>query len=115
LSAVLISQGRRADAERILPDAIADERRLAGDTCLLADGLRTLAALRASQHSWHEAGDLYREAIGIYQTKLGPGNPMMAPVFREYADVLKRSGVSKAEVKRAEARAKALTGYLPPA
>ncbi len=113
LSAVWLSQGRAEDAERILPDAVALERRAAADTCLLADGLRTLAALRALQRSWQEARDLYKEAIEIYQTKLGPNNPMIAPVLREYADVLKRSGGSKADAKKAEARAKAILGYSP--
>jgi len=108
-----VAQHHLEEAERILPEAVLTERGIAPGTCLLADGVRALASLRALQHSWREAGDLYRESLHIYEKRLGPNNALLAPVLKEYAEVLKHSGGSKEEVKKVENQARAILGYLP--
>jgi tetratricopeptide (TPR) repeat protein len=115
LSAAWIEQRRLAEAEGILPAAVAEGRKVAPDSCILADGLRQLAALRALRHSSPEAVALYKEAIDIYERRLGKSNPIIVPVLREYAGLLKKDGSSKGEAKALESRAKAIMGLLPPA
>jgi tetratricopeptide (TPR) repeat protein len=100
------------EASKLLPEAIAVERRLAGDPRMgdqrvLAYAVRALGEVRAAQHQWVEAQALYSEAIGIYEAALGERHPTIAPVLREYADVLKHAGAPRAEVKRIEAKARA--------
>lgn len=108
-----LQQHRVEEAERILPQAVAAERTVVPGTLLLADGLRRLATLRVTQRSWEDAGALYREAIGIYESRLGPNNAAMAPLLREYADVLRRASGSGVEVKHLKARAKAIRSSKP--
>ena len=106
LADVYLHGRRLEEANRILPDAVSVERRIAPDSRLLADGLRRLADLRALQHSWKEAQDLYGEAITIYERHLGPSNPVLAPALRGYAEALKREGGSKEAIRSLQARAK---------
>jgi tetratricopeptide (TPR) repeat protein len=113
LADVYLKAHRLDDAEAILPGAIATERELAPDTRLLADGLRRLADLRNQQHAWQKAGELYREAIDIYERRLGANSPVLAPALRGYAEALRHFGGSKSEVRIAEARAKAVAGFAP--
>ncbi|HEX4275445.1 MAG TPA: tetratricopeptide repeat protein [Bryobacteraceae bacterium] len=110
LGNLYVREHKIADAERVLPSAVAAERRLLKGRRTLADGLRDLAALRSQQHAWSEAESLYREAIGLYERNLGPDHPDIAPVLRDYAAVLKHQGAPKAEVKNIEARARSLAG-----
>ena len=115
IAASFLAQHRLAPAERILPATVEAERQIAPDSCLLADGLRILALLRAQQHSWREALDMYRESLDIYEREMGPGSPAIVPLLRDYADAVRHSGGSKTEAKRIDARARAISGYLPPA
>jgi len=46
---------------------------------------------------------------------MGPGSPAIVPLLRDYADAVRHSGGSKTEAKRIDARARAISGYLPPA
>jgi tetratricopeptide (TPR) repeat protein len=113
LAALYLRERKIAEAAKILPDAVALERQLAGDARLpdqrfLAEGIRRLGELRALQHNWHEAQTLYSEAIAIYESTLGYSHPGIAPILIEYADVLKHSGAPRAEVKNIEARATAM-------
>jgi tetratricopeptide (TPR) repeat protein len=113
LGALYLRERKIAEAEKILPDAVAIERQLAGDPRMpdrrvLADGIRRLGELRALERNWHDAQTLYSEAIAIYESTPGPGHRGMAPVLLEYADVLKHCGAPKAEVKNIEARARAI-------
>jgi tetratricopeptide (TPR) repeat protein len=110
LADVYLKARRLDEAERLLPPAIATERQLVPGTRLLADGLRRLADLRAQQHSWQTAQDLYRESIDIYERRLGANSPVLAPALRGYADALRHVGGSKAEVRVLESRAKAVSG-----
>jgi tetratricopeptide (TPR) repeat protein len=89
LGAVYLRQHRIAEAERVLPDTVATERRVAPNTCLLADSLRELAELRALQQSWVEAAELYRESLELYRSILGPDHPGLVPVERAYGLALK--------------------------
>lgn len=112
LATAWVRQHKFAEAAKILPEAIAVERRSAGDPrmrdqTVLAYAICMLAEVRAAQHNWSEAQTLYTEAIAIYEARLGAGHPALAPVLRQYADVLKHSGAPKEEVKRVEARASA--------
>jgi hypothetical protein len=66
------------------------------------------------QRSWSEADDLYREAVEIYEDRLGPDNPAIMPLLKEYAAALKRSPGTKKEAKRVEARLRAIERALPP-
>jgi tetratricopeptide (TPR) repeat protein len=113
LGTIYIREGKIDEAERILPAAVAAERRIAAGERILADGIQRLAALRAIEQSWREAEALYREAIGIYESRLGPDNPQLAPVLRAYAGVLKRAGGSKSEAKSLESRAKSIINSAP--
>ncbi len=113
LGTVWVRERKFAEASRILSEAIAVERRSADDPrmrdrSVLAYAICMLAEVRAAQRNWSEAQALYTEAIAIYEAKLGAGHPAIAPVLRQYADVLKRSGAPKQEVKRVEARANAI-------
>jgi tetratricopeptide (TPR) repeat protein len=108
LAVVYLREHRPDEAERLLPAAVETERRIAPDSCLLADGLRELAELRAMQHSWHVAAELYRESIDIYERRLGPWNPSLTPILKAYVDALRHDGRPKTEVKAAEARVKAM-------
>jgi len=113
LATLYLRERKIAEAAKILPDAVALERRLDGADPgiarrILADGIRRLGELRALEHNWNEAQTLYSEAVEIYESTIGSNHPGMAPVLREYADVLKHCGASKAEVKNIEARAKSI-------
>ena len=107
LAAIYLHERKISEAAKILPDAVALERRMANRR-VLADGIRTLGELRALEHNWSEAQTLYSEAIGIYESTIGSNHPGMAPVLREYADVLRHCGAPKTEVKNIEDRAKAI-------
>jgi tetratricopeptide (TPR) repeat protein len=113
LATVYLRERKIAEAEKILPGAVALERRLSDDPHMpdrriLADGIQKLGELRALEHNWHDAQKLFSEAIAIYASTLGPSHPLMAPVLLEYAAVLKHCGAPKAEVKDIEARARSI-------
>jgi tetratricopeptide (TPR) repeat protein len=113
LATIYLRERKISEAAKILPDVVALERRLASagpDIArrILADGIRRLGELRALEHNWTEAQTLYGEAIGIYESTIGSSHPGMAPVLREYADVLRHSGAPKTEVKNIESRARAI-------
>jgi tetratricopeptide (TPR) repeat protein len=114
LASIYLRERKWDEAEKILPDAVAEERRALENRGVLADGIRHLAELRAAQRAWPEADELYREAIGLYESKLGPENPEIAPVLRAYAEVRKHNGASKGEVKTLETRAKTISGFMSP-
>ena len=108
LGTLFLREHNTAEAAKILPAAVAAERRLLRNERILGDGIRDLAELRAQQHAWNDAESLYREAICVYERTLGEGHPDIAPVLRAYADVLKHQGVRSAHVKSIEARARAI-------
>jgi hypothetical protein len=108
LATLYMRERKTAEAAKILPDAVALERRLAVDPRVLADGVLRLAELRALERNWHDAQTLFSEAISIYESTMGPNHPGMAPVLLEYANVLKHCGAPRAEVKNIEARARAI-------
>jgi len=113
LATVYIRERKVAEAEKILPDAVATERRLladpaASDRRVLAQALRILADLRALQQNWREAQTLYAEVIGLYESTSGGDHPTLAPILLKYAEVLKHCGVPKEQVRSVEARAKAI-------
>ncbi|HEX4135509.1 MAG TPA: tetratricopeptide repeat protein [Bryobacteraceae bacterium] len=108
LGSLYLRERKTAEAEKILPTAVEEERRMLKDGRTLGDGIRNLAALKAQQKSWGVAESLYREAISIYERRLGVDHPDIAPVLREYADVLKHNRVSKARIRSVEARALAI-------
>jgi tetratricopeptide (TPR) repeat protein len=113
LATVYLRERKFDEAAKILPEAIAVERRSADDPRMrdqrvLAYAVIGLGEARAAQRNWTEAESLYSEAIGIYEAKLGEGNPTIAPVLREYARILKHAGAPRKEVKRIEAKANAI-------
>jgi tetratricopeptide (TPR) repeat protein len=108
LGSLYVREHDVADAEKILPAAVAMERGLLKDGKILADGIRDLAGLKAQQHAWNDAESLYREAIGLYERKLGADHSDIAPVLRAYSDVLKHQSTRGAEVRDIEARARAI-------
>ncbi len=114
LATVYVRERKPAEAERILPGAVATERRLladrpTSDRRILAQALRILADLRALQQNWREAEALYREVIGIYESTSGGNHPVLAPILLRYAEVLKHCGVPKEQVRSVEGRAKAIS------
>jgi tetratricopeptide (TPR) repeat protein len=108
LGTLYLRERKIAEAAKILPDAVAVERRLAADPRVLADGILRLAELRAFERNWHDAQILFSEAITTYESMPGPKHPGIAPVLLEYANVLKHCGAPRAEVKNIEARARAI-------
>jgi tetratricopeptide (TPR) repeat protein len=108
LGNLYVREHKLAMAESVLPAAVEAERRLFTNDRALADGLRNLASLRHQQRAWTEAESLYREAIAVYERKLGADHPDLAPVLREYAAVLKHQGKPRAQVKNIEARARSI-------
>lgn len=108
LGGLYLREGKTAGAEAILTPAVDEERRLFPAGRRLADGIRMLALLRTQQQAWSQAESLYREALGIYETALGPDHPDIAPVLHEYAGVLKHQRAPKDKVKSIEARARAI-------
>jgi tetratricopeptide (TPR) repeat protein len=108
LGTLYLRERKIAEAAKILPDAVALERRLAGDRGVLADAILRLAELRALERNWRDAQTLFNEAIAIYESALAPGHPGMAPMLLEYANVLKHSGAPRGEVRNVEAKARAL-------
>ena len=113
LGTLYLHQGRTAEAAAVLPDAVAAERRIAAEpgilnTRVLADAIRRLGQLRVQQGNWRDAQPLYSESLALYESNLGPTDPSLAPVLSEYARVLKHNGAPNAEVKKLEARAKAV-------
>jgi tetratricopeptide (TPR) repeat protein len=113
LGVAYVHERKTAEAAELLPDAIAVERASAADPRMrdprvLAYALLALAEVRADERQWSDAQTLYSETISIYERTLGPRDPAIAAVLHEYAEVLKLSGAPRAEVKRVEARAKAI-------
>jgi tetratricopeptide (TPR) repeat protein len=66
-------QGRWADAEPLLDEALMIRRKLFGDTAnnQLANSLNNLAALYASQGRWADAEPLFDEALKIFRELFG--------------------------------------------
>ncbi|HXJ38125.1 MAG TPA: tetratricopeptide repeat protein, partial [Bryobacteraceae bacterium] len=114
LAEVYLRAKRLKEADQLFSEAIPKERQLAPQTRLLADGIRRLASLRAAQQRWREAQELLREAIGIYELRLGADNPVLVPALRDYAEVLKHDGGSKAEIRDVQTRARSILGFAPP-
>jgi tetratricopeptide (TPR) repeat protein len=108
LGALYLREHKIAEAQTILPGAVEAERHFLPEGRTLGDGLRNLAVLRVQQHAWDDAEALYREAIGLYERKLGAEHPDLAPVLREYAGVLKHQRASRAQVRSIETRARAI-------
>lgn len=113
LATVYVRERKSAEAERILPAAVATERRLlaepsTSDRRVLAQGIRVLADLRAIEQNWREAQQLYAEVIAIYESTSGGSHPSLAPILVRYAEILRHSGASKEQVRSVEARAKAI-------
>jgi tetratricopeptide (TPR) repeat protein len=109
LARVYLSEHKTGEVEKFLPAAVDTERRIFKDGRTLADGIRILATLRVQQHAWNEAETLYREALDLYERKLGADHPDIAGVLREYADVLKHQGAPKSKVRDVEARARSIS------
>ncbi len=108
LGSLYVRQHNIADAEKILPAAVTMERGILKDGTILADGIRNLASLKAQKHAWNDAESLYREAIGLYEQKLGADHSDIAPILRAYADVVKHQSTPGADVRTIEARARAI-------
>jgi tetratricopeptide (TPR) repeat protein len=113
LATVYIRERKTAEADEILPAAVATERRLLADPAtsdrrILAQGLRMLADLRALQQNWREAQALYAEVIAIYESTSAGSHPSLAPILLRYAEVLKHCGVPREQVRSVETRARAI-------
>ncbi len=113
LATACLRAGKIARASSLLPEAIAVERLSAHDPrmrnqLVLASSIHVLGEVRAAERNWAEAKALYGEAIAIYESAPQPRSSELATVLHEYAGVLKQSGAPRADVKDAEAKAKAL-------
>jgi tetratricopeptide (TPR) repeat protein len=115
LATAYLHEHNIAAAEKILPQAVNIQRAITMSPNSLAAAIQLLARLRAEQHNWRAAADLYREAIAIYQdqTNTTP-NPAMVPALHALADLLKHNGGSKDEVRALEARARVIQSTLRP-
>jgi len=110
LAGVYLRAHSTADAEKILPAAVAAQRQTATNPHTLAASIQLLGELRVQQRNWRAAETLFREAIGIYERgeAASPGSvdPAVAPLLRALADVLKHEGGSKDEVRALETQAR---------
>jgi hypothetical protein len=96
-----------------LPDAIAYNRRALaifeelprGFAAYLVRGLTNLAVATASSNDSTESAELFRRAIAIAESDLGPDHPLLAEVLTRYAHFL-RSTKRSAEAHHLEQRAK---------
>ena len=89
LASVYLGGHKTAEAAKILPNAVAAERRLLPGSRALGDGIRLLAQLRAQQRDWSQAESLFSEAIGIYEAQPGVTRPEIDTVRQEFTQVLK--------------------------
>jgi len=106
LAAACLRTHDMAEAEKILPVAVDALRATGTSPGTLAAGLELLGKLRAQQQNWQAAESLYREALGIYTRDGSGSNSPVAPLLRALAEVLKKDGGSKAEVRALELRAR---------
>ena len=88
LGSIYLREHKLKEAEKTLPDAVALERNMPIDSRLKADGLLRLADLRALQKQTKEAGSLYREALALYEQRLGPNHPDVARL-RKSANIVR--------------------------
>jgi tetratricopeptide (TPR) repeat protein len=114
LAAIYLRAHNTAETEKMLPAAVETQRQTAVNPLTLAASIRLLGELRAQQRNWHAAETLFREAIGIYESRASAAvDPAVAPVLRALADAIKRQGGSKEEVRELEARARDLLRSAP--
>jgi tetratricopeptide (TPR) repeat protein len=107
LAGIYLHSHDLVSAEMILPQAVETQREAAVSPNTLAGSVQLLAELRALERRWREAEALYREALSIYE-RHGAANsiPVVAPLLRALADVLKHNGGSNDEVRALETRAR---------
>jgi tetratricopeptide (TPR) repeat protein len=84
-------------------DPAMDDRPLLYDT---ANSLNNLAGLYDSQGKFQEAEPLYRQALSIFEQKLGAQHPHTQTVRGNYASLLRKLGRDE--------EANALDATLPP-
>lgn len=94
LGAIYLRERKTAQAEKILPEAVRLERSMPLDPRLQADAIHRLADLRAQQKRWAEAESLYREALAIYERRLGPSHPDLVAIRRDMAQVSRAARTS---------------------
>jgi hypothetical protein len=82
-------------------------RSVGTDSALTATCLAHLATVYLDEKRIREAEPLFRKSIDILQKTAGDDAPILAPVLREYARLLRLTG-RMGEVARLEARATAL-------
>jgi tetratricopeptide (TPR) repeat protein len=106
LAEIYLQAGKTAQAEEILPGALAIERAsLNRQDGRLANTIRDMGELRMQQRRFTEAEAFYSEAMQLLD--LSAARSEAARVLTQYTQALKRAGKSKAEVKSAEERLKA--------
>lgn len=108
-------QGRYADAEKSLQDALMEAEQVGkGDfrTTMtltkmgdLAATLNNLATLNRKQGKYNKAESLYKRSLAIWERILGPEHPHVAASLETYASLLRETGRNTG-AERLEARAK---------
>ena len=118
---IAYQQGRYADAENSLQDALTEaeqfgkeDRRMTMTLVKLGDLAATfsnLASYYRKQGRNSEAESLYKRLLAIWEKVLGPRHPHVAKSLEKYASLLRESR-RDAEAAKLEARAKAIRAGL---
>jgi len=91
LAGVYNNQGRYAEAKPLLERSlIIRETALGPDHPDVTRNLNNLAAFYERQGRYVEAKPLLERSIAISEKRLGPNHPNIAPIRRQYAELLKR-------------------------
>ncbi len=95
-------QGRYADAEKSLQDALMEAEQVGkGDFRItitltkmgdLAATLNNLATLNRKQGKYNKAESLYKRSLAIWERILGPEHPHVAASLETYASLLRETG-----------------------
>jgi tetratricopeptide (TPR) repeat protein len=111
LGLAYLENNKLDEADRVLAPALEVKRAVYPSSHReLAVALGRMARLRAAQHRDAEAGQLYREAIDVYERALGPDNDELRLALTEYAQFA-RSIRDQRLAKNLEKRAKAIHSF----
>ena len=100
-------EGRYAEAEKLLSDALKEAEKLGPNDPRLAASLNNLAAIYDAQGKYAEAEPLYKRSLAIREKALGPDHPDVATTLENYADLMRKTG-REAEAEKMKVRATAI-------
>jgi hypothetical protein len=106
LAMLQFAQGRYAETEALLRQALAQQERTFGpEHLMVGKTVHKLAELAAEQDDIEQGAPLYHRTLSIYEKALGPTHPDMTRLTKEYVTMLRRAH-RDADADRLEARSK---------